>query len=86
MNVEIGVFLRNIRSYTNRKDARISNKTVALLLDAVSCIDKLVNTVKVADEMVNEIGIEFLENLDERYYELRQNIVCRMCIVCIFCI
>lgn len=84
--MEIGVFLRNIRAYTNRKDARISNKTVALLLDAVSCIDKLVSTVNVADDVMNEIGIEFLENLDDRYYELRQSIVCRMCIVCIFCI
>ncbi|XP_055326666.1 G-rich sequence factor 1-like isoform X2 [Sitodiplosis mosellana] len=80
LNVEVGVFLRNINAYTNRKDACIGNQTVALLIDAISCIDKLVNTAKIADEMMNETSIDFLDNLDERYFELRRNIVCRMCI------
>lgn len=56
---------------------------MALLLDAICEVDKLVNHATQVD-IKNEISVDFLNNLDERYYELRRNFVCRMCIVSMF--
>lgn len=76
--MEIGVFLRIMRSYISRTDVAIGKKTVDLLLEVLSCIEDL--GVKVVD-IQNETDADFLNGLDERDYELRRNIMCRLCIV-----
>lgn len=80
MNLEAGVFLRNLRAYSNRQSVYINDKTVALLSDIVSYIDELVHKANMFG-IQHENNIEFLDDLDERHYELRRNIMCRLCIV-----
>lgn len=72
-----------MRSYISRKDVAIGNKTADLLLEVVSCIEELGDKVV---NIPNESDADFLNGLDERDYELRRNIMCRLCIVSLtFC-
>lgn len=80
--MEIGVFIYQLRSFTERKNVQIGGETVKLLLEAVSNIDELVgNATEI--HLPNEASVDFLKTLDRRHYELRRNIMCRICIVSI---
>lgn len=69
-----------MRSFAEQDDVQIGEKTTKLLLDAVSYIDQLVSK-STEIHLPNEDDADFLKQLDQRNYELRQNIMCRQCIV-----
>lgn len=83
-NVEIAIFLRAIRGHINNSGSTINNKTQELLGELVSSIDDLAHNAKVIN-VPNNIDVDFLNDLDDRYYGLRQNIICRLCLVSMIC-
>lgn len=83
-NVEIAIFLRAIRGYINNSGGIISNKTQKLLDELVSSIGDLAHDAKVID-VPNDTNVDFLKDLDDQFYALRQNIICRLCLVSMIC-
>lgn len=79
-NVEAGVFLHHLRSFNDTKNAQIGKKTLAILMDIVTYIE-MVAANKPHMDVPNETDLRFLHNLDRRQFELRQNIICRVCSV-----
>lgn len=80
MNVELGVFLHNLRSLTADENGKLGNKTVELLMEIVDYIDELV-AKRLTVDVPNEANVDFLKVLNTRHFELRQSIMCRLCIV-----
>lgn len=79
-NIEIGVFLRRLRLYSKQESIKINEETVKLLVDAVDCIDKLIgNSEKISN--TNHDNVNFLFDLNEQQFDLRQYIMCRLCVV-----
>lgn len=81
-NIEIGVFLRRLRLYSDRKMVKVNEKTHALLLDTIDCIDKLIANSEMDGADTNNNNVDFLFDLNEQHFDLRQYIMCRLCIVC----
>lgn len=81
-NIEIGVFLRRLRLYSDRETAKVNEKTHALLLDTIDCIDKLIANSEMVGADTNNNNVDFLFDLNEQHFDLRQYIMCRLCIVC----
>lgn len=52
---------------------------MTLLMDAIYSINRLVDKADTVD--VQENSIDHLDDLDERHYDVRHNIMCRMCFV-----
>lgn len=83
-NIEIGVFLRRLRIFSEQKNAQINEKTAELLLDAILYIDKLIATADmIQTKTTDQDCVEFLSDLNDQQFELRQYIMCRLCIVSI---
>lgn len=79
-NIEIGVFLRRLRLYSDRENMQINEKTAELLLDAVLYIDKVIANAEMTPDTGNS-NVNFLFDLDEQQFDLRQYIMCRPCVV-----
>lgn len=79
-NVEAGVFLHHLRLFNDIENAQIGKKTLAILMDIVTYIEKVVANKDHTDAQ-NETDLSFLHDLDRRQFELRQNIICRICSV-----
>lgn len=63
-----------------QQNMQLGNKTMEMLMNTLACIDEIVNKASVA-ENANETSLNFLEEMNEQHFELRRNIVCRLCIV-----
>ncbi|XP_055315788.1 G-rich sequence factor 1-like [Sitodiplosis mosellana] len=79
LNIEIGVFLKRLRMYSERKNAQINEKTVELLSDAVLHIDYLITNAEIIATAEHD-SVKFLFDLNEQQFDLRQYIVCRLCV------
>lgn len=77
LNIEINVFLRHLRTYADKKKYRINDKTIELLMNT---IDKFIANAEI-DNDSDQQNIDFLSNLNENNYEIRQYIMCRLCSV-----
>lgn len=80
VNIEIAVFLRRLRMYSEQKNLQISDKTAEMLLDVVLNIDKLMANA----EMVATTGpntANYIFDLNDKEFDLRQYIMCRLCVV-----
>lgn len=75
--MEISIFLRHLKYYGSKKHFQINEKTMELLMDA---IDALISNAKLNDACKQNC-VDFLFDLDENHYELRQCIMCRLCLV-----
>ncbi|XP_031636300.1 uncharacterized protein LOC116349147 [Contarinia nasturtii] len=79
INIEIGVFLKRLRMYSDRKNVQINDKTAELLLDVVVSVDKLIANA----EMIPKTGddnTKFIFDLNDQQFDLRQYIMCRLCV------
>lgn len=79
-NIEIGVFLRRLRLYSKQKSIKINEKTVELLVDTVDWIDKLIGNSEMISNTDHD-NVNFLFDLNEQQFDLRQYIMCRLCVV-----
>ena len=80
LNIEIGVFLKRLRMYSQRKNVQINEKTAELLLDTILHIDKLIANAEMIPTTEQD-GVKFLFDLNDQQFDLRQYIMCRLCIV-----
>lgn len=79
-NIEIGVFLRQLRSYSEQEMVKINDTTMELLLDAVDTIDKLI-AISTNVPNTDQKNVNFLFGLNGQQFDLRQYIMCRLCAV-----
>lgn len=80
LNIQIGVFVRQLRSCSNQKLIEINDKTVDLLMEITRLSDKLMANAKVTPRTDND-NVNFIFDLDETHFEIRQFITCRLCAV-----
>lgn len=83
--MEIAVFLKQLKAFRAKDDVQLGQTTVALLMDTVSMIDEL-TTNRNLNEFIKESGVDFLLNLNKQHFELRQYIMCRLCLVKCACV
>lgn len=79
LNIEIGVFIRRLRLYSERKNVKVDEKTAELLMDVVILIDKVIANSEIIPKTNDDIN--FLFDLNEQQFDLRQYIMCRLCAV-----
>lgn len=80
INIEIGVFLRQMRRYSEQKNIQINDKTTELLLDVVDSIDRIIANSNLIPTTDNR-NTNFIFDLNEQQFDIRQYIMCRLCIV-----
>lgn len=81
LNIASAVFLRQLRMFSEQnKIAQINEQTAEIFMDIVQSIDELTATAQMIP-VKTESRIDFLFNLNEKHFDLRQYILCRMCIV-----
>lgn len=77
--MEIGVFLQNLRRFVvDQQQISVGNKTLGLLDDAVTFIEKIFAKAKVID-VQNETNPNFLQDLDPVHFELQRSVMCQLC-------
>lgn len=80
INIEIASFLRRLRMYSEQKNLQINDKTAEMLFDVVLNIDKMIaNAEMVTTTEPNNAN--FIFDLNEKEFDLRQYIMCRLCVV-----
>lgn len=81
LNIASAVFLRQLRMFSERnKTIQINEQTAENFMDIVQSIEQLTATAEMIP-VKTESPIDFLFNLNEKHFDLRQYIMCRMCIV-----
>lgn len=80
LNIEIGVFLKRLRMHSERQNAQINEKTAELLLEAILHIDKLIANAEMIPTTQQDC-VKFLFDLNDKQFDLRQYIMCRLCVV-----
>ncbi|XP_031626613.1 uncharacterized protein LOC116342931 [Contarinia nasturtii] len=80
LSFEVSIFLRNLRAYANQTNLQIDRKTSGMLSDTLKCVGDLLANSTVVNSAHGSNEMDFLFDLDERCFELRRNIVCRLCI------
>lgn len=83
LNIEIGVFIRRLRLYSERKNVKVDEKTAELLMDVVMLIDNVIGNSEIIPK-TNDDSVNFLFDLNEQHFDLRQYIMCRLCAVSYF--
>lgn len=79
-NIEVGVFLRRLRLFSEQKNVHVNEKTAEMFMDMVLIIDKLIANSEIRPTTDDE-GVNLIFDLNERDFDIRQYIMCRMCIV-----
>lgn len=80
LNIATAVFLRQLRMFSEQNKLQINEQTAELFMDVVQNVEQLTE----AAEMVpvkSEDSTDFLLDLNEKHFDLKQYIMCRMCIV-----
>lgn len=80
LNISTAVFLRQLRMFSEHKTIQINDQTAELFMDIVQSIDELIASAQIIP-VKTESNVDFLFNLNEKHFDLRQYIMCRMCIV-----
>lgn len=78
--MELAVFLHNMRAFGDAKTFTVGNKTIELISEAVCFMEEVIAKATFID-IKDEGSVDFLQQLDQQHYELRRNIMCRLCIV-----
>lgn len=79
-NLEMGVFLRRLRMFSDQDRPQINEKTTEMLMDMILIIDKLIANSETVPTSDNQ-SVNFLFNLDEQNFDFRLHVMCRLCIV-----
>lgn len=80
LNVEIGIFLRQMQMQSRQGNIQINEKTAELLVEVISCIDQLTANAEMVPT-VNKDSVDYLFDLNEDQFDLRHYIMCRLCVV-----
>lgn len=80
INIEIAVFLRRLRMYSEQKNLQISDKTTEMLFHIILNIDKLMANAEIVTTSEPN-NANFIFDLNEKQFDLRQYIMCRLCVV-----
>lgn len=80
LNIDTAIFLRRLRLFSEQKDLQLNGKTTELFMDIIQSIDKLMATTDLANAERNDC-LDFLFNLDGQQFDVRQHVMCRLCIV-----
>lgn len=78
--MEIGVFLRYLRCFSQIENVQINRKTLELMRDAMHNMNELSQNAQIVENSAKN-DVDFLFDLDERQYELQRHILCRSCYV-----
>lgn len=78
MNIEIAVFLRRLRMFSEQK--KINDKTTQMLFHIILDIDKLMANAEIVTTSEPN-NVNFIFDLNEKQFDLRQYIMCRLCVV-----
>lgn len=79
LNIASAVFLRQLRIFSEHNKT-INGQTAELFMDIVQSIDELTGAAQMTP-VKTESRTDFLFNLNEKHFDLRQYIMCRLCIV-----
>lgn len=79
LNTGIGIFVRQLR-LMKQNQHKIDDNTVELFMHAIRSIDELIEYAPRITAPDNS-NINFLFNLNEREFELKQKIRCKLCLV-----
>lgn len=79
-NVNLAIFLSQLRSYSEREGVPIDRNTVDMLSEAVYTIDRIVSNTNPKPPTEND-SVDFIFNLETESYKIRPYIVCRLCSV-----
>lgn len=82
LNIETGIFLRQLRLFSQQNSIQVNENTAELFMDVVQTIDQIIGSAEMVPAK-NSDSIKFLSDLNEQQFDLRQNIMCRLCIVSI---
>lgn len=80
LNIETAIFLRRLRMFSEQKDQQLNGKTTELFVDIIRSVDKLMAAGDMAHTERND-NLDFLFNLDGKQFDVRQHVMCRLCIV-----
>lgn len=80
LNVEIGVFLRYLRCFSQIENVQINKKTMELMQEARSSMKELAQRAHIIENSARN-DVDFLFDLNEHQYELQRHIMCRACYV-----
>lgn len=80
INIEVAVFLKRLRMFSEQNNAQINEKTAEMLLDIVVNIDKLIANAEMISP-TSSSNVDFVFDLNEQHFDLRHYIMCRLCIV-----
>lgn len=82
INIEVAVFLKQLRIFSEQNNTQIDEKTAEMLLDIVVNIDKLIANAEMV-RTISSDNVNFVFDLNEQHFDLRHYIMCRLCSVCI---
>lgn len=80
LNIDTAIYLRRLRMFSGQKGLQLNGKTTELLMDIIQSVDKLMATGDLAQTDSNDC-MDFLFNLDGQQFDVRQHVMCRLCIV-----
>lgn len=80
LNVEIGVFLRYLRCFSQIENVQINKKTMELMQEARQKMKDLSQRAFIIENSARN-DVDFLFDLNEHQYELHRHIFCRTCYV-----
>lgn len=80
LNVEIGVFLRYLRCFSQIECVQINKKTMELMQEAIVNMRDLSQRAQIIENSTRN-DVDFLFDLNEHQYELQRHILCRSCYV-----
>lgn len=78
--MEIGVFLRYLRCFSQIENVQINKKTMELMQEASLSMQDLSQRANIIENTARN-DVDFLFDLDEHQYELQRQILCRSCYV-----
>lgn len=81
LNMATAAFLRQLRMFSERNSLQITEQSTELFMDVVQSVEQLIASAKIVVPIADEESHDFLLNLNEKHFDLRQYIICRMCSV-----
>lgn len=80
INTATAVYLRQLRMFSEQNTIQINEQTAELFMDVVQSIDQLTEIAEITP-VKTENSTDFLMDLNKNHFDLRQYIMCRLCIV-----
>lgn len=78
LNIATTIFLRQLRLFSEQNIVQINEKSAELFMDVIQNIEQLIATSHMIP-VKDEFSTDFLLNLNEKQFDLKQYIMCRMC-------